>query len=515
MKTETKIRLYPYQWLRLALTSFILGVFIATLWSISFNLLVGVLGGSIIAVGVMSIAYQFYTRGWIKILVVISVGTFFLFFGMMRFSVIRVQSGDHHIVSRIGMQQSFKGTIVAEPERLLDKQRLVIRVHGLNGLLLATTRLYPYYEYHDELSFECIVQKPQAFDSFDYEKYLRAKNIDAVCYYPDISQRVFAPKNIFSYLFAFKHTLLEAINRALPEPHASLLAGMLVGAKKGLPDDVMEQFNRVGLTHIIAISGYNITIVIRFVLILAPWIWINRRHALWMMIPCIGLFVILVGGQASVVRAALFGAIGALAYSIGRAQSMTNALLLTAGLMVAINPWILRYDVGFQLSFLATAGLIYISPLFESHGHGWIHSMKEVVVATFSATIATLPLVLFVFGRLSVVSIIANFFVVPLTPFVMAVGGLVTAVAVCIPLNVQSFAYIAFPAWILLEYILRSIEFFSSWRYASMSIEWFSWPWMMISYVLLCWGVYALSMRKRRNRRFGMMQDIQSIKVSA
>ena len=112
------------------------------------------------------------------------------------------------------------------------------------------------------------------------------------------------------------------------------------------------------------------------------------------MIPCIGIFVILVGGQASVIRAALFGIIGALAYTIGRAQSMTNALLLTAGLMVAVNPWILRYDVGFQLSFLATVGLIYISPLFESRGTGFLHSIKEVVIATFSATIVTLPLVL-------------------------------------------------------------------------------------------------------------------------
>src|SRR3989344_2552990 len=502
---------YPYQWLRLALASFLIGVFVATLWRSSLDLLIGVLGGSILAVSVGCIIYQVYRRAWVKIIIVLSVGVFFLFLGMMRFTTTQTQSGDNHIVSLMGVKKSFIGKVIAEPERLIDKQRLIIDIDNLEGTLLMTTRLYPAYAYYDVVSFECEIQKPGQFDSFDYEKYLRAKNIDAVCYYPKISKVIHTRENGISYLFVIKQNLLDTINRALPEPHASLLAGILIGAKKGLPDDVMEQFNRVGLTHIIAISGYNITLVIRFVLILAPWVWINRRHAIWLMIPCIGIFVILVGGQASVIRAALFGIIGALAYTIGRAQSMTNALLLTAGLMVAVNPWILRYDVGFQLSFLATVGLIYISPLFESRGTGFLHSIKEVVIATFSATIVTLPLVLFIFGRLSVISIIANVFVVPLTPFVMAVGGIVALIASFVSSDVQTLAYMSFPAWVLLEYILRVVEFLSSWRYASISIEWFSWPWMVISYVLLGWVMYVLSLRKRKSRHWGMMQDYKNV----
>ncbi len=494
--------LYPYQVLRIAIIGFLVGVSFATIWIAPIQWLVGV-GIGCIAIIILS---------WIKkvhsIVIIGLIGLFFIF-GMMRFWFSAQRLGDDHIVSRIGQSQLLSGKVIAEPERLIDKQRLTIDIDHLEGTLLMTTRLYPEYVYHDVVFFECEIQKPGQFDSFDYEKYLRAKNIDAVCYYPKISKVVHTQGNIVSYLFVIKKKMLATINRALPEPHASLLAGILIGAKKGLPDDVMEQFNRVGLTHIIAISGYNITLVIRFVLILAPWVWINRRHAIWLMIPCIGIFVILVGGQASVIRAALFGIIGALAYTIGRAQSMTNALLLTAGLMVAVNPWILRYDVGFQLSFLATAGLVYISPLFESRGTGFLHGMKEIVIATFSATIATLPLVLFIFGRLSVISIIANVFVVPLTPFVMAIGGIVTLMTSLVSLDVQTLAYVSFPAWVLLEYVLRVVEFFSSWRYASIPIEWFSWPWMAISYFLLCWVIYALSMRKRKSRHWGMMQDVR------
>jgi len=215
-----------------------------------------------------------------------------------------------------------------------------------------------------------------------------------------------------------------------------------------------------------------------------------------LMMPLIGVFVIFVGGQASVVRAALFGIIGALAYTIGRKQSIGNALLVTAAAMVAINPWILRYDAGFQLSFLATLGLVYIEPLFERLRTGKFLFLKEIATATLAATIATLPLILYIFGRLSVVSLFANLLILPVVPWVMALGAVVTFVVAIVPLGYLAVSVVSFPVWILLEYVIRVAEWLSGFGWASVSIEWFSWPWLIISYGLLGWLLLAWHRKK-------------------
>lgn len=490
-------QLYPYQILRIAGIFFLIGVFVATFVSIP---LLAVSVASVLGI-VVIIGGIFLKK---RVVIVVSLAILFLFLGIGRFLLTNINHQNSILVHQ-DKEISFKGEVFREPERLQDKQRISIQPQKYEGNILVTSKLYPEYTYGDVLAVKCKIQKPGVIEDFNYGNYLKTKNVDAVCYYPKEISVIENPGNkIIGSILALKQKVLSAINQALPEPHSSLLAGILVGARRSIPEGLLEDFNRVGLTHIIAISGYNITLIIRFVLILAPWVWINRRHAFWLMMPLIGVFVIFVGGQASVVRAALFGIIGALAYTIGRKQSIGNALLVTAAGMVAINPWILRYDAGFQLSFLATLGLIYIEPLFGRLRTGRFVFLREIATATLAATIATLPLILYIFGRLSVVSLFANLLILPAIPWVMALGAIITFVSVLIPFGYSVLSIVSFPVWLLLEYVIRIAEWLSAFVWASVSIEWFSWPWLIISYGLLGWILFAWH-RKKNIKTFSIL----------
>ena len=189
-----------------------------------------------------------------------------------------------------------------------------------------------------------------------------------------------------------------------PEPSASFEAGLLTGSRKGIPDDLLEAFNMTGLTHIIAISGYNISLIV--VLISSLFKNSSRRVKVPFIIVFIVLFTIFVGASAAVVRASIMGIISVMALWFGRQSQVLNALLISAFVMVLWNPATLFYDVGFQLSFLATLGLIIAGNkimettkfLPEKFG------IREAFAMTFSAQIFALPVILVNFGRFSFIS---------------------------------------------------------------------------------------------------------------
>ena len=256
---------------------------------------------------------------------------------------------------------------------------------------------------------------------------------------------------VTKHLYRVK-TIFEAqINTLYPEPHASFMAGLLTGSRKGIPKDRMEDFNKTGLTHIIAISGYNITIVIT--VIMSALFWLPTRLRYSASIASIILFTLFVGASAAVVRAAIMGILGLLALQAGHKTSARLSVLWTALLMISWNPKILWYDASFQLSFLAVIGLIEISPLLEPYLTRVPRTlaMRESLTMTIAAQITATPLIILLFGRLSLISPVTNLLVAPALPLAMLIGFTGTLISfISMPLGLA----ISYCGWATLEWVL-------------------------------------------------------------
>lgn len=228
-----------------------------------------------------------------------------------------------------------------------------------------------------------------------------------------------------------------------------------------MPKDLVEEFNRTGTSHVVAISGYNISIISVLIFNFLAYLLVPKRVSVWIVVAGIIFFTVISGAGASVVRAAIMGGLLIIARARDRIYGVSNALILAGVLMLFFNPRLLRYDAGFQLSFLATLGLIYISPHFEK----WfskvpdVFSLRSNLAATLSAQAATLPVLLFSFGRISVVSPLANVLILPAIPPTMLFGFL-AGIAGFVSIGIAS--VIAIPAWILLSWQLFVVKFLSA-----------------------------------------------------
>jgi len=418
--------------------------------------------------------------------------------GIWRYDLSQPSITDKHIAFYNGTEKTFSGKIVEEPDIRKEHVKLTIKPDNFAGKVLLNTALFPEYKYGDFLEIKCNLETPEKIEDFAYDKYLSRFGIYSICYRPYI--RIVSHKNgsaILSWLYDIKGGFVETINKLLPEPQASFLGGLLLGAKRGIPEGLMEDFNRTGTTHIVAISGYNITIIAVLMLALCKNVGIPRKKAFWIIILALLFFLLITGAQASVVRAVIMGIVVLIAKQLGRLSRITNALILTAVIMLIINPKILIFDAGFQLSFLATMGLIYLSPLLEKP-LSWLpekFQIRESFLATLSATIFTLPLILFQFGRLSIVALVVNVLILPVIPISMGLGfgaGLLSSI--WMPLG----KIFAWAVWLILTYIIRIVELFSMVPFASIIIPELSWVMLVFGYVLLVAGMRFFSSKRKR-----------------
>jgi len=256
----------------------------------------------------------------------------------------------------------------------------------------------------------------------------------------------------------------------LPEPAASLFFAINFGSRGGIPQSLSDTFSATGTTHLIAISGMNITIIAAVITNLFLSLYISRKKAFWLTSSVLLFYIVLIGWPASAVRAAIMGWLGILAIYVGRKSKITNALILTAALMILINPKILRDDAGFQLSFLALIGLIYCMPFWEARLKKLpkTFGLSESLAMTLAAQTTTTPLILYNFGRLSLIAPIANLFVVPTMLYLMIIGFF----SIFFSYALSEFSqYFFWPTWLLTEYLIKAVGFFSALPYAALTFK--------------------------------------------
>ncbi len=350
----------------------------------------------------------------------------------------------------------------------LDTGQHTFDVHGL---LLANVPINQIYHYGDHIRLRGRLQTPPVNEDFSYQEYLARQGI--LSYMPNAEPTLLPGSGgnpIIAAVYSIKEKSLDAVYRLFPDPEASLLAGILLGVDTGLPAPLQQAFKDTGTAHIIAISGFNIAIIAGIFVTLFSRIFGPRRGTL-LAILGIGFYTFLVGADAAVVRAALMGTLSLFAVQVGRRQQGLNTLAFVAALMALWNPLIL-WDVGFQLSFFATLGLILYADPFQQAGTKFIQRftsaeaaqrisgpLAEFVLLTLAAQVATIPIMAFQFKQISLVSFIANPFILPAQPAVMILGGLAVFISLIIyPLG-QLAAWIAWP---LTAYTIRAVEFFDS-----------------------------------------------------
>ena len=243
------------------------------------------------------------------------------------------------------------------------------------------------------------------------------------------------------------------ILRALPEPHASYLAGVVIGARSTIPYDLKEAFRKTGTSHLIALSGYNVSVIIEYIGFVT--------RSLWFSLGGILFFVLATGASSSVVRAAIMGSLVFFARHYGYEYGARNALSAAIVVMVFFSPPILLLDIGFQLSVGATAGLIAFSEYFQKKLTLVPEKfrIRESLATTLAAQLATLPIIFYYFGGVSLWSPVVNTLILGTIPLTMFLGFLVGVAG-----YISSYlsVIIAWPAYLILGYQLFIIRFFAS-----------------------------------------------------
>jgi competence protein ComEC len=374
------------------------------------------------------------------------------------------------------------GIIYDEPE--FKESSVWLRAElkdGYQGKVLIKTKPYAKdFQYGDEVSFEGKLEEPENFLDFDFKAYLAKEGIYSIVNYPKLE----IVKNnqgsiIKSFLLKIKNSFEEKINSILPEPESSFLGGLLLGERQSLNADLKEKMQKSGTSHLIALSGYNITIICSAVLSLLLFFGLRRGTAFWLSVLFVALFVLMTGASASVVRAGIMGILFLLSQKIGRLYHPRNALFLAGLAMILINPKILRFDFAFQLSFAATLGLIYFYPFFErilKSDKSSFLNWRSILATTLSAQLAVLPLIILRFGYFPIVSPLSNIFILSLIPITMLLGFLVGSLGFVFFGLATIFGFLPY---LLLKVEILIISFFGSFKFAIISLdkirEWVFW----------------------------------------
>lgn len=269
------------------------------------------------------------------------------------------------------------------------------------GRIRVRTNLYPAYEYGDQVVISGTLQR----------QVINPRHARFSLIYPGI-KRVESGNNIF---IGFKNRLVSWYSRVLPEPEASLLSGIVLGSKRGLPLEFWQALQKTGTLHIVVASGFNVTVVMGAAIFLFAGIF-RRPVAISLGIAAVMIYSLMAGWEPAIVRAAIMGSLAYFGQILGRPSDGLRLLFLAAAAMLLFNPLFI-FDIGFQLSFMATLGLIVVCPRLPKF---LPKGMKESI----AAQIMVWPILLINFGRMSWFGILVNSLIVPLVPYVMALSFL-------------------------------------------------------------------------------------------
>jgi competence protein ComEC len=411
-----------------------------------------------------------------------------------------------------GETTRFRALVSGEPDergssvrlRLSTREVLVDgRWQETSGGVLMRAPLFPRYEYGDLLEVSGKLETPFVSEEFDYRDYLARRGVYSTIAYPKTTLLATGQGSALrADLYDLRADLGSALADALPQPEASLAQGILLGQRTSLPSTLTEAFNDTGTSHLLAVSGYNITLVAGLFVAGLAWL-IGRRPAAWLALAAIVGYACLVGGQPPVLRSAVMGGLYVVATALGRQSGGLYALALAGAGMTAFDPQLIE-EASFQLSFASTVGLIVFAPALRTRFEalllpaaddalpGLLRGAVELVAVTVAAIAFTLPIVAVHFGRISLIALPANLLTVPAFPLIMITSAL-TAIGGMISSGVGT--YFGWLTWPAVTYLRGVVEAAADVPSAAVSIDGFE-AWHAAVYYAALAGVVWLVARR-------------------
>lgn len=477
-----------------AVGAFAIGIGVATIFSTPIATIVWVM---LLALAIAVVRMRTPDFAFRNVLYGLVLGLVFVSLGLLRTEWHKESFTNSGFDGQVGEEILFSGIVAKEPDERARVTQLTVSSGG-ERVLVSVDR-HRDISYGDEVVVRGEMKRPEAFETdlgrtFNYPGYLLARGVTHTVSFAEVVVIGEDKANpIVARLLEVKHWLMRGIESVIEEPQAGLAEGLLLGVKQALGDDIEQAFRQSGIIHIVVLSGYNVMLVVAFfMLVLSP---LPRRVRMLIGVLAVTGFALLVGLSATVVRASIMASIFLFADTFSRSYSVLRILFFAGAVMIFFNPYLLLFDIGFQLSFMATLGLVLITPQFETALSGAkIPGVREYVFATVATQIAVLPLLLYHIGEISIVAVVVNLLVLPVVPFAMLGAFLSGIFASLLPSLAVVFAY---PTTLLLSYILFAAIWFASIPFATVTLPEFSPVWVLILYLAIGMALWFVSRETR------------------
>jgi len=469
-----------FYWLSI---SFIGGVGMSSFFEIA---TVFIFPGLLLAISLLTIFYKNKT---------VAVVAFFVLFFIAGIGVLQYDLKKNKDLKLVGENIDEKAVIVKEPENKESYQKIIACLGNEKEKILINAPLYPEYFYGDKISVKCVLKIPENRNkSFDYRSYLAKDNIFYICDKATVEKIESGKKGIYASIIGIKNYLDKNIKTSIPQPEAALASGMLFGVTNAMSEYVQDAFSRTGMTHIVAVSGYNVTIIAEYLVLFGIFLGLWRKQALWSAIFGIFIFIGMISFPISALRAGIMGVTLIWAMKNGRLANSLNAVLFAGAVMLFFNPMLLRWDVGFQLSFLSTIGIVLLAPLAEKiilHQHDFF-GISQIIFFSICVQVFVWPVIAYNFQSVSLISLLANVLILPVIPVAMLLSFLAAFFGFFLDPNLNIFAWLAY---VPLYYEIKMISFLAEFSWASLKIDYFKEVFVVFYYIILGLSVFFI----RRN----------------
>ncbi|MBD3362423.1 DUF4131 domain-containing protein [Candidatus Dojkabacteria bacterium] len=363
------------------------------------------------------------------------------------------------------------------------------------GKVLLKLPRYPVYNYGDQLLISGVLKEPPVYDSFSYKRYLQVQKINYIMRTPEITFINTNNKGVIGKTANFRNSLIQRIELLLPEPHSGLLQGLVLGVRAYIPEKLGKSLQITGTTHIIAVSGYNVSLVVLSLMRLTKII--SRKKLSYLVIIALIFFLFLVGlDNIPAFRAVFMGIVFIIAQLVGRKGSIMKILILAVIYFLLMNPLVYR-SISFQLTIMATIGIVGLSHMISEVFYFVPKLFREELSATIAAIICTSPITLSSFNSFSIIAPISNLMILPFISLITNLGILMLGISF---LSLKIASAISWFVWLGLEYIIIVIRFFGEFEGMFLENVFFSIGNMLIVYVVLIIFLFELHYRRVKRK---------------